>query len=171
MRDYEPALLDELTSTGEVIWAGHGALPGQDGWVSLHLADQAPLTLPEPASFEHSPGSWGELHQAVLDALEPGGAWFFRQLGQAVRSPSTTPLAAALWDLVWAGRVGNDTLAPLRSLIGGRGTHRSAGPGRACCAAAHPTPRVAGRCCPRSTPTRPGAPTPPRSGSSTGTAS
>ena len=37
--DYAPALLDELTSAGEVIWAGHGALPGDDGWVSLHLAD------------------------------------------------------------------------------------------------------------------------------------
>ena len=35
--DYSPALLDELTATGEVLWAGHGALPGHDGWVSLHL--------------------------------------------------------------------------------------------------------------------------------------
>jgi ATP-dependent Lhr-like helicase len=129
VRDYEPALLDELTSSGEVVWAGHGALPGQDGWVSLHLADQAHLTLPDPAPFEHSPGSWGELHQAVLDALEPGGAWFFRQLGQAVGSPLDEPLSSALWDLVWAGRIGNDTLAPLRSLIGGRGAHRQRRPG------------------------------------------
>ena len=129
VRDYEPALLDELTSAGEVLWAGHGALPGQDGWVSLHLADQAHLTLPDPAPSEHSPGSWGELHQAVLDALEPGGAWFFRQLGQAVGSPLDEPLSTALWDLVWAGRVGNDTLAPLRSLIGGRGTHKQRRPG------------------------------------------
>ena len=56
---------DTLTATGEVVWSGHGALPGADGWVSLHTADQAPLTLPEPQPFEHS-----ELHQAVLDALE-----------------------------------------------------------------------------------------------------
>ncbi len=41
VRDYEPAHLDELTSSGEVLWAGHGALPGADGWLSLHLADQA----------------------------------------------------------------------------------------------------------------------------------
>ena len=123
--DYEPSYLDELTSTGEVLWAGHGALPGTDGWVSLHLADQAPLTLPEHAPFEHS-----ELHQAVLDALAPGGAWFFRQLSQAVRSPGDEHLAGALWDLVWAGRIGNDTLAPLRSLVStGRGSHRSRRPG------------------------------------------
>ncbi len=46
VRDYEPAYLDELTASGEVIWAGQGDLPGNDGWVALHLADQAPLTLP-----------------------------------------------------------------------------------------------------------------------------
>ncbi len=130
VRDYEPALLDELTSAGDLVWAGHGALPGQDGWVSLHLADQAHLTLPEPTPFEHS-----ELHEAVLDALSPGGAWFFRQLGQAVghtldQTVGDDALAGVLWDLVWAGRIGNDTLAPLRSLVGGgKGTHRTRRPG------------------------------------------
>ena len=34
-------MLDELTAAGEVLWSGHGALPGGDGWVSLHLADHA----------------------------------------------------------------------------------------------------------------------------------
>ena len=28
VRDYQPAMLDELTATGEVLWAGHGGLPG-----------------------------------------------------------------------------------------------------------------------------------------------
>lgn len=45
---YAPALLDELTAAGEVLWAGAGALPGKDGWVSLYLADAAPLLLPDP---------------------------------------------------------------------------------------------------------------------------
>lgn len=45
VRDYSPADLDELLSSGEVLWQGHGALPGRDGWVSFHLADSAPLTL------------------------------------------------------------------------------------------------------------------------------
>jgi len=119
--DYEPAYLDELTASGEVIWAGQGDLPGNDGWVALHLADQAPLTLPPPTPFEHS-----ELHQAVLDALAPGGAWFFRQLSDQVRATDDRALAAVLWDLVWAGRVSNDTLTPLRALIrGGKTTHRT----------------------------------------------
>ncbi len=119
--DYEPAMLDELTASGEVVWAGHGTLPGSDGWVSLHLADQAPLTLPEPGELDLSP-----LHIAVMEALAPGGAWFFRQLASAVGSLDDKALATALWELVWSGRVSNDTLAPLRALTrSGSTTHRS----------------------------------------------
>jgi ATP-dependent Lhr-like helicase len=122
--DYQPAMLDELTTAGEVLWAGHGPLPGNDGWVSLHLADQAPLTLPDHEPFEHS-----ELHQAVLDALAPGGAWFFRQLSDAVGATDDAALSQVLWDLAWAGRVGNDSLAPLRALTGGgRTAHRTRRP-------------------------------------------
>jgi len=40
---YRPAMLDELTSAGEVLWAGAGGLPGGDGWISLVPADLAPL--------------------------------------------------------------------------------------------------------------------------------
>ncbi|WP_209022007.1 ATP-dependent helicase [Nocardioides sp. 503] len=124
VRDYSPAYLDELTASGEVLWAGHATLPGADGWVSLHLADSAPLTLPEPAPFEHA-----ELHDAVLEALAPGGAWFFRQLSDAVRSVSDAALSAALWELVWAGRISNDTLVPLRALTrSGTPSHRSRRP-------------------------------------------
>jgi ATP-dependent Lhr-like helicase len=119
--DYEPALLDELTASGEVTWVGQGRLPGADGWVSLHLGDQAPLSLPVPDQAEV-----GELHEAVLEALAPGGGWFFRQLQGAVAAGSERELADALWDLVWAGRVTNDTFAPLRALTGsGAATHRS----------------------------------------------
>ena len=180
VRDYEPAFLDELTASGEVLWAGHGALPGSDGWVSLHLADRAHLTLPDPTPFEHA-----ELHQAVLDALAPGGAWFFRQLSDAVGSTDDTALAAALWDLVWAGRISNDTLTPLRALVRG-GTPGPPHPPPAAAAAdvqhhgwarpdaePHRSPadrRAAGRCCPSSTPTRPAAPTPPPRGCSSATA-
>jgi ATP-dependent helicase Lhr and Lhr-like helicase len=131
--DYEPALLDELTASGEVTWVGHATLPGSDGWVSLHLGDQAPLTLPVPdQGLDDVDGRRGELHRAVLDALEPGGAWFFRQL-QSATGGKDRELADALWDLVWAGHVTNDTFAPLRALTGsGSGTHRTRRtPGRA----------------------------------------
>jgi len=119
---YSPAMLDELTAAGEVVWAGHGALPGEDGWVSLHPADLAPVSIAEPdPEFVAD-----ERHRAVLDALAGGGAYFFRALGDAVGSTDDAVLVQTLWDLVWAGRVTNDTLAPLRSrLSGGRPAHRS----------------------------------------------
>ncbi|MBD8869836.1 ATP-dependent helicase [Nocardioides sp. MJB4] len=126
--DYAPAMLDELMATGEITWAGHAALPGSDGWVSLHLADRAPLTLPPPAELD-----LGEQHAALLAALEPGGAWFFRQLADSVAASVGTAddraTSAALWDLVWSGRVTNDTLAPLRALArSGSGSHRTRRP-------------------------------------------
>ena len=57
--DYQPSMLDELTATGEVLWAGHGGLPGSDGWVSLHMADTAHLTLPDHGELEHVGGPRG----------------------------------------------------------------------------------------------------------------
>jgi ATP-dependent Lhr-like helicase len=119
---YEPALLDELTSSGEVIWAGQGALPGGDGWVSLYFADTAPLLLPPPADITMTP-----LHDQVLDALSGGGALFFRGLSDRVGSLDDPALVAAVWELVWSGRLTSDTPAPLRAALGtGRPAHRPA---------------------------------------------
>ena len=118
---YSPALLDELTARGEVIWRGHAALPGDDGWVSLHLADTAQLTLAAPSEEL----DLTDLHREVLDALAGGGAFFFRTLSDAVASTDDETLTQVLWDLIWTGRVSNDTLAPLRALLaGGRTAHR-----------------------------------------------
>ncbi|MFF3176356.1 DEAD/DEAH box helicase [Streptomyces sp. NPDC057900] len=115
---YSPALLDELTTTGEVVWAGAGALPGKDGWLSLYLADSAPLLLAPPRPLELS-----ALHESVLTTLTGGYGLFFRQIADQVRATThpdcTDPqLADAVWDLTWSGRLTNDTLAPLRSLLG-----------------------------------------------------
>ncbi|MEV4574629.1 ATP-dependent helicase [Nonomuraea jabiensis] len=119
---YHPALLDELTSSGEVMWAGQGSLPGGDGWVSLYYADTAPLLMPEPAEITMTP-----LHERVLELLGGGGALFFRGLSDQLGSLDDAALAAALWDLVWAGRISGDTLAPLRATLGtGRPAHRPA---------------------------------------------
>ncbi|PZH16709.1 DEAD/DEAH box helicase, partial [Streptomyces sp. NTH33] len=116
--DYTPSMLDELTAAGEVVWAGAGALPGKDGWVSLYLADTAPLLLPPPHPLEPA-----ALHQSVLDALSGGYGLFFRQIADQVRAtthPEATgpQLADAVWDLTWSGRLTNDTLGPMRSLLG-----------------------------------------------------
>ncbi|MEB3368451.1 ATP-dependent helicase [Saccharopolyspora mangrovi] len=135
---YSPALLDELTATGEVSWVGSGSLAGGDGWIALAPTDVADLLLPDlPEEPPDSP-----LNRAVLSSLE-GGALFFRQLAdrsgallleQDESAPTDEAVTAALWDLVWAGTVTNDTLAPLRALVSGRGAahkpRRSAPRGR-----------------------------------------
>jgi ATP-dependent helicase Lhr and Lhr-like helicase len=123
--DYAPALLDELTASGDVVWVGEGALPGSDGYVSLHVTDTAELTVPDPdPTFVPN-----EIHKALLDVLGLGGAFFFRQLADSVAQRAgvrdDAELATALWDLAWAGLITNDTIAPLRALVaGGRGAHR-----------------------------------------------
>ncbi len=114
VRDYSPAMLDELLATGEVTWAGAGSISGSDGWVTLHLADSAPLTLTAPAEIE-----FGEAHRAILDTLAGGGAYFFRQLIGDI--PDEAAIKTALWELIWAGRVCGDTFVPVRALLGGGG--------------------------------------------------
>lgn len=64
VRDYSPAMLDELMATGEVVWSGHGAITAKDGWIALHLADQAPFTLTPADEIELS-----EVHLRLLNAL------------------------------------------------------------------------------------------------------
>ncbi len=178
VRDYSPAMLDELMATGEVVWSGHGAITAKDGWIALHLAEQASFTLAPPDEIELS-----ETHLRLLDALgaslaartqltlgdtaspldgsapsadehpagaalradaEPirlppvlhgGGAYFFRQLSDATGLLDDTAVAAALWELVWAGVVSGDTFAPVRALLAG--TSRTT--------TAHRTPRRAPR--------------------------
>ncbi|MFC6009522.1 DEAD/DEAH box helicase [Nocardia lasii] len=88
VRDYSPAMLDELMATGEVVWSGHGAITARDGWIALHLTDHAPFTLPPPDDIdptdtqfnllvalgaELEPWPPGTDHQVIdLDAIAAG---------------------------------------------------------------------------------------------------
>ncbi|WP_198654282.1 MULTISPECIES: ATP-dependent helicase [Nocardia] len=153
--DYSPAMLDELTATGEVIWSGHGAITAKDGWIALHPAEHAPFTLAPPDEIELS-----ETHLRLLTTLgatfaipppvesdgdhpaprlppvlHGGGAYFFRQLSDATGLLDDTAVSTALWELVWAGVVSGDTFAPVRALLSG--TTRTT--------TAHRTPRRAPR--------------------------
>ena len=121
-------LLDDLMATGQVIWAGHGSLPGDDAWISLHLADGSATTLPVPEDDDLSP-----LEGRVRDALSGRGASFFRDIADALardRGEGEDPvgdddLADALWSLAHRGLVTGDTFAPVRGLLaGGRAAHR-----------------------------------------------
>src|SRR5262249_2443366 len=127
-----PAMLDELTAAGEVLWTGAGGLPGNDGWVVLAPADTAGLVLPPPEEPSFTP-----VHRAVLEVLAGDQALFFRSLADRVAGLVADPvedqaLAAAVWDLVWAGLLGTAPSAPRRARAGaGQPTpRRRAGPAR-----------------------------------------
>lgn len=124
VRDYAPTMLDELLATGEVTWSGVGSISGRDGWIALHSADSAPLTLTAPAEIEFS-----DSHRVILETLAGGGAYFFRQMVQQL--PAQAELKAALWELVWAGWITGDTFAPVRAMLGsGPGSRKRATPAR-----------------------------------------
>ena len=113
VRDYHPAMLDELLASGEVTWSGAGQIGGGDGWIAFHPAETAPLTLAARAEIEFT-----ETHRAILDTLNGGGAYFFRRLADHPTEEHKT----ALWDLIWAGWITGDTFAPVRAkLMGTRG--------------------------------------------------
>jgi ATP-dependent Lhr-like helicase len=119
---YSPAMLDELTSTGEVFWVGDGTAGDSDGWVRFYPADM------EPCPPRGEPGS--ARARALRNAFAPGGAYFFDALLRSIPDdgePASSRSAdvAALWDLVWAGLVTGDTFAPVRALISG-GSRRAA---------------------------------------------
>ncbi|UYN83262.1 MAG: ATP-dependent helicase [Microcella sp.] len=151
VREYSPAWLDELCASGDVIWAGAGSLPGNDGWVSLHLAGTAPLSLTDPDDIDLT-----ARQQRILDALAGGGGFFFRQLASAVADEGASDdagLVDELWQLVWAGHLTNDTFAPLRATLGGGSSTRRPAPrsrayrgyARPASVAASGPPTVAGR--------------------------
>lgn len=121
VRDYAPAMLDELLASGDVTWSGAGSISGSDGWIALHPAESAPLTLTAPAEIDFT-----EAHRAILDTLAGGGAYFFRQLTQ--HGHTEGDLKAALWELIWAGWITGDTFAPVRALLGGSGTRKRSQP-------------------------------------------
>lgn len=127
---YHPALLDELTASGAVTWTGAGARTGSgtrgagarsgagtngpaDGWIVLCPTDAAASLLPPPMPLDELP----VLHRHVVDLLASSGALFFRTIADRVRCLDDQELERALWDLVFAGWLTNDTLAPLRARL------------------------------------------------------
>jgi ATP-dependent helicase Lhr and Lhr-like helicase len=116
VRDYQPAMLDELLAAGEVTWSGAGQIGGGDGWIAFHSAESAPLTLAAPTEIEFT-----DTHRSIMATLGAGGAFFFRQLNEG----DSEQFKQALWELIWAGWITGDTFAPVRAMLSG--TRRSTG--------------------------------------------
>ena len=157
---YQPHMLDELMASGRVFFTGAGQLGGgsaqkSDGWIRLHLSESSSLTLgedyPEQLLRVENPELWealqdpGTLEHAIYEALAHGGLFVpalrerVAQLmsaaapaGQVVTFPDAAEVSAALWRLVWAGAVTNDSFAPVRAMLAG-------------VRSAHPTPAAPAR--------------------------
>lgn len=140
---YEPSLLDALCTAGEVVWVGAGALGARDGRLRLAFRDQAAVLIPsvEAAAlgFDDQP-----VHAALLAQLADRGASFWADLGRAAQDAGQpyddATVLVALWDLVWAGLVTNDSLAPLRAFVGGQGRRGATRPASRAAARVRPRP-------------------------------
>ncbi|MBA3395795.1 MAG: DEAD/DEAH box helicase, partial [Deltaproteobacteria bacterium] len=128
--DYHPRMLDELGAAGELVWVGAGSLGTRDGRVILLRRDRARALAPDPTEIPNT----SQIHDVITSHLAAAGASFLVAIEGAVaaaipREPRDatgdgaleqaslrTSVVAALWDLVWAGTITNDTFAPLRSL-------------------------------------------------------
>ena len=125
VRDYSPVMLDELTLTGEVVWSGEGALPGNDGWVSLHLADRA--AHPAAARAARAPPSWSSASSTRSPAAAPSSSASSRP-----RSAAPTTRRCSRRSGSWSGPGSSPTTPSRRCARGsGRRARRSARPARA----------------------------------------
>jgi ATP-dependent Lhr-like helicase len=112
LAEYRPQALDALLATGELVWLGVSPLGEHDGKIALYFAEDLPLLAPAAP-----PGPSGELHLRIRDTLARRGAVFFPDLLAEAGRVLPDQVLRALWDLVWAGEVTNDTLAPLRAYL------------------------------------------------------
>jgi len=101
---YRPADLDALCASGDVVWVGAGM-----DRVAVYFREDAALLGP-PATEPPPEGS----SQVAIRAALGGGALFWADLLARTELDPAEALAA-LWDLVWAGEVTNDSWAPLRA--------------------------------------------------------
>jgi ATP-dependent Lhr-like helicase len=109
---YSPAWLDELCTSGEVVWIGAGALGRSDGRVALYFREDVRLAGPPPANVKLE-ASEGAVHDAIRERLLAGPSFWLDLLAD-LDFPAEE-LHNALWDLAWSGEVTSDSFAPLRA--------------------------------------------------------
>ncbi len=116
-----PRVLDQLMMEGEVVWTGTAPLGSRDGRVMLAFRSQFPL-IRRPTGASDPPAD--PTHVAIREHLARRGASFFADIYAAAGGGDVDGVLDALWDLVWAGEVTNDTMAPVRAFIERRGKSR-----------------------------------------------
>ncbi|NEV62019.1 Lhr family helicase [Thiorhodococcus minor] len=118
-----PEALDMLAATGRIVWVGCAAAGPKDGRIAIYRRAAIPQLLEALALTQQRDAIDPDSAQAVmLRYLEERGACFLSELIQALEKAGfegQDVVTSALWDLVWAGLITNDTFAPLRALGAG----------------------------------------------------
>jgi len=108
---YNPTWLDQLTTSGEMVWIGAGPL-GRSGKVALYYREDVRLAGPPPANAKLELPK-GDVHDAIRERLALAPSFWLDLVAEL--GAEREELHSALWDLVWAGEVTNDAFAPLRA--------------------------------------------------------
>jgi ATP-dependent helicase Lhr and Lhr-like helicase len=101
---FQPAQLDQLTASGEVVWVGAGLER-----VAIYFREDAPA-LGRPATL---PPPEGDVYERIRAALAGGAVFWFDLLRETSLEAETA--LPALWELVWSGEATNDAWQPLRA--------------------------------------------------------
>jgi ATP-dependent Lhr-like helicase len=109
---YSQSWLDELCTSGELVWVGAGALGRSDGRVALYFREDVRLAGPPPANAKLEAVA-GEVHDAIRERLAAGPSFWLDLLADL--DHPAEELHNALWDLAWSGGVTNDAFSPLRA--------------------------------------------------------
>lgn len=109
---YSPTWLDELCTSGELVWVGAGALGRSDGRVALYFREDVRLAGPPPGNVKLETPT-GEIHEAIRERLAAGPSFWLDLLADL--DQPAEELHNALWDLAWSGGVTNDAFSPLRA--------------------------------------------------------
>jgi ATP-dependent helicase Lhr and Lhr-like helicase len=121
VRGFRAEQLDELGATGQLVWVGHSPLRSDDGRIMLFRRDRVDRLL-IPTLIEEVDEGFDERHSRLLAHLESRGASFHGELLTLLPEAGPERTQDAIWDLVWAGLLTNDTCAALRSLAARRGS-------------------------------------------------
>ena len=119
---YRPEMLDLVCMSGQLKWV---AIPGEGG-----VAANTPARItfvPRKANLyaEHSDDAVADpKERAVLEALGAAGAQYLDEVADRANL-SERDVLGALWHLAAAGRVSNDSFAPLRMFADDRNAERA----------------------------------------------
>lgn len=123
LADYRQSDLDALMAAGEVVWVGLEQVGDRDGRIRLYLTESLPMLLP-PEELSVDQAQLSEKEQLILDTLSKQGASFFTTIHTALGGGFPGETRDALWQLVWRGKITNDTYFPMRDLLRPRDAKR-----------------------------------------------